>query len=104
VDGVISPGVTVCWPIANRAGEVTSETLTAPVPAGHPVAGGGAGAVTTAVGTDVELVEPALFVAVTATRNVVPTSACVSTYVCAVAPPIAAQLAPVASQRLHAYV
>src|SRR6059036_2692889 len=97
--GLTTPGVTVCWSIASRAGGVTSATWIVPVPLGQPVAADAPG--TTAVGTEVAVVEPALFVAVTATRSVVPASTCLSWYVCAVAPPIAAQLPPVESQRLH---
>ena len=70
-----------------------------PVPLGQPVAGAARG--TTAVGTDVALVEPVLSVAVTFTRSVAPASAVVRTYVLVVAPLMAAQLAPVAVQRCH---
>ena len=59
-------------------------------------------AATTAVGTDVESVEPSVFVAVTVTRSVAPASMCLSTYVLAVAPLIFAQLPPSWSQRLQA--
>ena len=44
---------------------------------------------------------PAEFEAVTVTRNVEPTSSEPIRYVCAVAPEIAEQLAPFASQRCH---
>ena len=59
------------------------------------VVGGGCGAAfTTAVGTDVEVAEPALFVAVSRTRSVLPTSTCFSAYVEPVAPEMLEQLAP----------
>ena len=60
----------------------------------------GAGA-TTAEALLVAEAEPALFVAVTVTRNVFPTSAEPSVNCEAVAPEIEAQLAPVLSQRFH---
>jgi hypothetical protein len=58
---------------------------------------------TTAVGTDVDDAAPRTFLAVTRTRSVLPPSDDVSAYVRAVAPPISAQLPPVASQRRHRY-
>jgi hypothetical protein len=64
----------------------------------------GGGDWTTAVGTEVADVEPALLRAVTVTRSVVPASTWPRLYVSAVAPLIAAQLPPVWSQRLHANV
>jgi hypothetical protein len=57
----------------------------------------------TAVGTDVACADPEAFVAVTATRNVLPTSTCWSWKVWAAAPLIGEQLLPFWSQRLHAY-
>ena len=103
--GLTTPGVIVCWSMTRRAGGVTSAICIVPEPeAGHPFTTVGAGAWTTAVGTDVVDVEPALFVAVTLTRSVAPASTCCSLYVVAVAPLIAAQLLPFWSQRLHAYV
>ena len=55
------------------------------------------------MGTDVAWADPDAFVAVTATRSVLPTSTCCSGNVCAVAPLIVEQLLPFWSQRLHAY-
>ena len=52
---------------------------------------------------DVADVDPAVFVAVTITRVVVPTSAGVSLYVVAVAPAMSAQFAPAVSHRRHWY-
>ena len=66
----------------------------------HPL-GGAVAARTTAVGTDVEGVEPSLFLAVTRTRIVLPTSTFFRTYVFWFVPPIAAQLPPSESQRRH---
>src|SRR5947208_17110999 len=53
---------------------------------------------TVCVGALVAEPDPSVFVAVTVTCNVEPTSACTGTYVCLVAPPIAVQppLAPAA--------
>ena len=68
----------------------------------QPPAGGAAR--TTALGTDVALAEPSLFVAVTRIRIVLPTSGRLSTYVLWFAPPIAEQLPPLASQRRQEYV
>ena len=64
-------------------------------------AGGGAGAAeaTTAEGADVATPEPYLFVAMTVTRSVFPTSAVDSTYVRLRAPEIVEHAAPAASQR-----
>ena len=60
---------------------------------------------TTPVAADAEEgVEPATFDAVTTVRSVLPTSAETTAYVEAVAPPIAAQELPLASQRCQAYV
>jgi hypothetical protein len=70
-------------------------------------ADGGAGGGVTGVGAmtgDAELVadaEPPAFDAVTVTRSVEPTSLLVNAYAEAVAPLIAAQLAPPLSQRRH---
>jgi hypothetical protein len=63
----------------------------------------GGDAPTTAVGADVAVLEPALFDAVTTTRIVDPTSAADAAYDEPVAPGVAAQLAPPASQRCHWY-
>src|SRR5688500_432774 len=68
-------------------------------------AGGGDGfALTTAVGTDVDVFEPSALDARTRTRSVSPTSADVTTRVFPFAPMIAEQLPPFTSQRSHAYV
>src|SRR5579862_4372925 len=75
-----------------RAGDEMSDadTLVPLAPVGQPVAAGaGAGAaaaVTTAVGTDVALVDPSTFVAVARTRSVFPWSTALRSYVVAVAP------------------
>ena len=60
----------------------------------------GAGA-TTDVGSELALLEPALFVAVTTTRIVEPTSAATAVYVSDVAPLMLPQLLPPVSQRCH---
>jgi hypothetical protein len=68
-------------------------------------AGGGAGAAaaaTTAVAGEAVVDEPALFVAVTATRSVEPTSPDCTTYVEEVAPETAPQPVPAVSQRCQA--
>ena len=57
----------------------------------------------TAVALEVAVDEPTEFVAVTATRRVLPTSAPVSVYAGSVAPGIAAQAPPAPSQRCHWY-
>ena len=56
---------------------------------------------TTPVGEESALLAPAEFVAVTLTRSVEPESAAWTAYVCAVAPLIVAQLAPLELQRCH---
>ncbi len=58
--------------------------------------------VTTAVGSEFAVAEPAVFVAVTATRSVWPTSADASVYAAVVAPAIAVQAPPPLSQRCQA--
>ena len=60
-----------------------------------------AAADTTAVCTELALLEPTEFEPVTATRNVEPTSAATSAYVCAVAAAMSTQPAPDESQRRH---
>ena len=60
-------------------------------------------AATTALGAGLALLDPAVFVAVTATRSVCCTSSPVAVYVAPVAPPMSPQLAPVPSQRRHWY-
>ena len=59
------------------------------------------GAVTTAVAADVAAADPLRLLAVTRTRAVAPASAVARLYVCARAPVIAWQLAPLESQRSH---
>ena len=71
-----------------------------PETVGAPVFDGGAAA-TVAVADEVALLEPAEFDAVTVTRIVEPTSELLAAYVCAVAPPMSAQLPPLASQWRH---
>ena len=69
---------------------------------GEGAGGGGAGAeATTAVGGDGALADPAEFDAVTTATSVEPTSADPAPYDDEVAPAIAAQFAPVESQRFH---
>ena len=65
---------------------------------------GAEGAVaTTAVRADDAVVEPTLFDAVTATRNVESTSADVRVYVCEAAGTMSTQFWPAVSQRRHWY-
>src|SRR5690349_15478454 len=71
-----------------------------PLIAGNDVLLGATGAgATTSVGSELALLEPALFVAVTTTRIVEPTSADTAVYVFDVAPLMLPQLLPFASQR-----
>src|SRR5262249_26222818 len=58
---------------------------------------------TTAVGAESAKLAPALFVAVTPTRTVLPTSTDASVYVLPLAPMMSAQLPPLESQRRHWY-
>jgi hypothetical protein len=58
-------------------------------------------AATTLVGADVAIVDPFLFVAVTATLRVEPTSPATSTYVGVAAPGTALHAAPELSHRFH---
>ncbi len=60
-------------------------------------------AATIPVGREVAVPEPELFVAVTMTRSLWPTSAVVSVYCLLVAPAIGAQVPPAVSQRSQAY-
>jgi hypothetical protein len=71
------------------------------LPAGQPVAGGAGARLMTAVGTEVAVPVPSLFLAVTRTRNVFPASTFRSVYVLDVAPPTFEQLPPSSSQRRH---
>src|SRR5215211_2458205 len=61
----------------------------------------GAAPATTAVAAEVALLEPAVLLAVTATRRVRPTSALVSAYVVLVAPAMSVHPLPALSQRRH---
>src|SRR4051812_10953638 len=97
---VISAGAVDCWSTCRRARDERSATCTPPVPLGQPVLLVGVVPITP-VGTDVDVSLPSAFVAVTTERSVEPPSAFLSTYVLAVAPLIAAQLAPFSSQRCH---
>jgi hypothetical protein len=96
------------WSICSRAGAATSLTETDCAPAasfGHPEgAGAGAGAPILAVGTLVAELDPFESVAVTATRTVLPWSALLSWYVCAVAPEMSWQAPPFSSQMRHWYL
>ena len=68
---------------SRRAGGVSWPMLIGPLPLGQPVTGA---SVMTAVGADVSVSSPIALRAVTRTRSVLPTSACLATYVLAVAP------------------
>ena len=73
-----------------------------PLIVGKEVLDGATGAAaTTAVCTELALLEPTEFDPVTATRNVEPTSAATAVYDCKDAPAISTQLAPPESQRRH---
>jgi hypothetical protein len=63
----------------------------------------GGGVVTTPLGADTAIPVPALFVAATATRNVLATSLDCTTYVFDVRPATSEQFAPAASQVRHWY-
>jgi hypothetical protein len=75
-------------------------SIAEPAIVGAAVLTGGAAA-TTAVAADAAVVVPAVFDAVTATTSVLPISAPTAEYVDAVAPGMAVQFAPAASQRRH---
>jgi hypothetical protein len=75
---------------------------TVPVIVGAVPLTGGVGSIL-ALCAAVAVAVPAVFVAVTTTRVVVPTSAEVSVYVCAVAFGMSVQFEPPASQRRHCY-
>ena len=68
---------------------------------GEPFTGAAGAAATTAVCAEPAEPEPTVFVAVTATLTVKPTSAELSVYVWAPAPTMSTQLAPALSQRRH---
>ena len=68
---------------------------------GEPFTGGAGAAATTAVCAEPAEPEPSVFVAVTATLVVEPTSAEASVYVWPVALAMSAQFAPALSQRRH---
>jgi hypothetical protein len=102
VPSVTSRGVIDAFETFRRAGIARSAIWIVPVPDGHPLAvvvDDG----TVAVCFDTNTVEPEPFFAVTVKRNVMPASACPTVYVLPVAPLIAAQPSPFASQRLQAY-
>src|SRR5262249_25163477 len=94
---LITAGLLDCPSMTRCAGGLTSETLIGPALlfSGHPVGGGAAPAVTVPVGNEVTACESLPSVAVTATRNVCPTSSAARTYVVFVAPVIALQVTPV---------
>src|SRR5262245_11401071 len=97
-------GLKCTWSMIRRAGSETLETgieIFPPRSRTWPAGPVGWACATTAVGTDVREVEPAVFFAVTTTRSVRSRSALVRTYVAAFAPTIAAQLPPTLSQRCH---
>src|SRR5262245_15694228 len=101
VESGIGLGVTRKRSTSRRAGGATWPMVIEPVPLGQPVTGS---SVTTAVGADVAVSLAMAFVAVTRTRSVLPTSACLATYVFAVAPAIDEQLPPAELQLRHWYV
>jgi hypothetical protein len=102
---VIVDGDTCDWSTSRRAGGDTSLIAIVPLlafPQPFETGGGAVGAAfTTALGTDVELLVPSLFFAVTVTRSVLPLSTAFSTYVLEVAPLMLEQLPPSVSQRRH---
>jgi hypothetical protein len=75
VESVTVLGEIDAWDTSRRAGMARSLAWIVPVPAGQPFAEPPGTAV---VCFDVNVVEPAAFVAVTARRNVLPASACVT--------------------------
>src|SRR3954449_6148586 len=109
VPNVIVLGETCAWSTRRRAGEETCAIRMLPLLAlPQPLAAGGVGAgagvsaaLMTAVGTDVAVVLPSAFVAVTRKRIVLPTSTFLRTYPAApsVAPLMLAQLPPFSSHR-----
>src|SRR4051812_24337116 len=111
VPNVIVLGDTCAWSTRSRAGEETCATRMLPLLAlPQPLATGGVGvgagagasaAFITAVGTDVAVVLPSAFVAVTRNRIVFPTSTFFRTYPAApsLAPLMLAQLPPFSSHR-----
>ena len=108
VPRVMTLGEDCIWSINSRAGGETSETAAAVAPAvsfGQPVgAGAGAGvgaAVITAVGTDVELADPAALWAVTTSLRVFPWSADLTEYSFPVAPVMPWHAPPVLLQMRH---
>jgi hypothetical protein len=103
VENVTELGSTCAWSTFKRAGAVIEPIGNAPfvVELGQPVAGGTGWDFTTAVGTEVAVSEPAVFVAVSRTRRLLPLSTGLSVYVVSVAPLMAAQLPPSWSQRNH---
>jgi hypothetical protein len=90
----------LCWSTVSRSGEATLAIGTGAFPA-QPVGAGAVATRITAVGTDVAFADPSLFVAVTRTRSVLPTSTRRSRYVLAVAELILEHAPPFVSQRSH---
>ena len=101
VESGIGFGDTWLRSTSRRAGGVSWPTLIGPLPLGQPVTGS---SVMTAVGAETNASVLIAFVAVTRTRNVLPTSACLATNVLPVAPPIAEQPPPLELQLRHWYV
>src|SRR5690349_5984178 len=91
--GERTAGANATVEITSLSGKVTFEASIA--------APGASGAVTIVVGFVKPTCEPAEFVAFTPTSSVCPTSALVTVYDCAVAPPIRSQFFAFASQRCH---
>src|SRR6185437_5808938 len=89
--------------MTSRSGRLTLVAGTEVSPLDSLIAPCGPGCPTTAVWADVAEPAPLGFVAVTTTRSVLLSSAVCTTYVCDVAPAIAAHALPCASQRCHAY-
>jgi hypothetical protein len=89
------------WPCCAVPLMTGSDALDGETADGAGADGAEVGAVTTAVGGDVATADPLRLLAVTMTRTVAPASAVEPVYVCAEAPVIARQLAPLESQRSH---
>ena len=102
----VEPPITLgdtCWPeIESRSGDLSSLATTGLLSHGFAGAEASSPPGSTAVGTDVAVVRPSAFCAVTLTRSVFPWSTCFRRYVFSLAPLISEQLPPSWSQRRHA--
>src|SRR6266516_6184873 len=101
---VIRFGVNFTPSMISRAGKLTLDAGIDVWPFCSLIAPCGPGCETTPVGEELAELEPLESVAATTTRNVAPTSADCTVYVCVVAPAMLAQLLLCASQRCHWYV